>query len=77
MSGTEKEWYQIGRALPIDHGVLETLSIKEKSSSAKLSEVIEQWIHKADTPITWENVITALEGSDDKIHNYLGKYIKL
>ena len=77
MSGKEKEWLHIGTALKVDHGVLDTLTTNEKSSSAKLSEVLQQWMSKADTSITWEAVISALEGSGAKIHEYLGKYIKL
>ena len=53
----------IGIALEVEHSDLEGLSQSNKDNSTRLYEVLEAWMNTRSTDVTWETVITAVEGS--------------
>ena len=56
------EWEMIGTALDVPLYVLGSLRISNQDDKAKLIRVIESWFYKIPTEVTWERVLTAIEG---------------
>ena len=52
----------IGVVLEVEHSDLEGLSQSNKDDSTRLYEVLEAWMNTRSTDVTWETVITAVEG---------------
>ena len=72
------EWNEIGLAFSVSHNVLEGLRLERDSNIRKLSQVISSWIETKSSPVTWETVISAIEGpivnnknKADEIRDYL------
>ena len=56
------QWYVIGQALYVPFNVLSGLRTSLEANNVKLSEVIHTWQTSQPSPVTWETVISALEG---------------
>ena len=77
--GISSKWYDIGLSLGIDDNDLDELSRNVQYTNAtKLSKVIRKWIDTKSSPVTWETVISAIEGpivdnknKADEIRDYL------
>ena len=72
-------WQELGLALGVESNFMEGLEKEKNSNTTKLSKVIRRWINKKPSPITWETVITAIEGciinnkaKADEIREHLG-----
>ena len=57
-------WHEIGLALRVRDNILEDLRRQgeTKSNVLKLTEVIDSWITTKSSPVTWDTLITAIEG---------------
>ena len=74
-------WREIGIALKVEPNFLHGLSSSSDSNEVKLDNVIEKWMNTQSSPVTWETVISAIEGSivghnkskADEIRHHLGK----
>ena len=55
-------WQEVGLALGVDSNFLEGLQKEKDGNTTKLSKVIRRWINNKSSPVTWETVITAMEG---------------
>ena len=55
------KWKEIGLALKVSRNELDGLQ-RDHSSIIKLSEVITLWIESESSPVSWETLITAIEG---------------
>ena len=57
-------WKEIGLALKVHDNILEGLQRQgeAKSNVLKLNEVIDSWITTESSPVTWDTLITAIEG---------------
>ena len=64
------QWNIIGIALKVSDNVLEDLQTSEKHSKVKLNTVIRTWFTSQPSPVTWDTVISAIEG---RIVNNLAK----
>ena len=73
-------WHEIGLALRVHNNILEGLKRlgEAKSNVLKLNEVIDSWITTKSSPVTWDTLITAIEGplvnnvqKANEIHEYL------
>ena len=63
LASINDKWYNIGIALGVKKNVLNGLRDKPGDNTVKLSEVVDSWITTNSTsPITWETVISAIEG---------------
>ena len=77
------KWMEIGLALQTSQNTLHTLQRSTTMTDiAKLFEVLNTWIATQSSPVTWETIISAIEGpivmnnrKADEIRKYLGKYI--
>ena len=72
------KWYEIGLAFSVSDNVLEGLYLERDSNIRKLSQVVSTWIDTKSSPVTWETVISAIEGpivnnknKADEIRDYL------
>ena len=72
------KWYEVGLAFRISDDVLEGLHLERDNNMTKLSKVIKKWIDTKSSPVTWETVISAIEGpivnnknKADEIREYL------
>ena len=76
-------WREIGLALNVEPNFLHGLSSSSDSNEVKLANVIENWMNTQSSPITWEKVISAIEGpivghnksKADELRHHLGKLI--
>ena len=66
----DDQWYLIGEALSVPYNVLSGLQTSREVNKVKLSQVIHTWLTSQPSPVTWETVISAIEG---KIVNNLAK----
>ena len=63
LANMDNRWNEIGIALDVRENVLDGLRQRQGSDTVKLSEVINSWMTtKSTSPITWETVISAIEG---------------
>ena len=61
LSPIECQWKQIGQALKISHGDLKKISDQRSQDSDRLADVVQFWLDKQPSEITWATVITAVE----------------
>ena len=73
--------YDIGLALNVSQNFLDGLS-RDFTNNVKLAKVIEKWMNTQSSPVTWETVISAIEGpivdnksKADELRCHLGKLI--
>ena len=72
------KWEEIGLALKVSRNELDDLQRDHSSKTIKLSKVITLWIESESSPVSWETVISAIEGpivnnkqKAKEIHDYL------
>ena len=72
-------WNEIGLALAVSPNDLEKIQQVPDSAEVKLSKVINTWITTKSSSITWENIISSIEGpiinNKDKA-NEIRKYLR-
>ena len=56
------QWNIIGLALKVPFNVLNGLQSSPLHNTVKLSQVIHTWLTSQRSPVTWETVISAIEG---------------
>ena len=56
------KWEEIGTALNISRNELDGLQHAHSSIIMKLSQVLALWIDSESTPVSWETLISAIEG---------------
>lgn len=56
------EWEMIGTALDVPSDVLGSLRSSRDDDKIKLIRVIESWFYALPTELTWNAVLTAIEG---------------
>ena len=56
------DWERIGLSLKVGYSILGSLDQSKFTNIKRLSEVIQYWIDTQSTPVTWETVISAVEG---------------
>ena len=69
-------------ALNVEQNFLHGLSQSSDSNEIKLTKVIENWMNTQSSPVTWERVISAIEGrvvnnksKADELRHHIGKLI--
>ena len=55
-------WMEIGLAINIPNNILTGLRGSLNSDTIKLSQVLHTWITTQSYPVTWETIISAIEG---------------
>ena len=58
---TEHLWYNIGEALRVPYPKLMSLQHSSLPDLNKLSSVLQCWIDKCTTEVTWSSIITAMK----------------
>ena len=54
-------WRQLGEALGIKYGDLESILNNRFRDPDRLSEVLQLWFDRCPSQVTWETIITAVE----------------
>ena len=62
LANISNNWYVIGLGFDIGHNNLESINNEMGRDITKLSKVIECWISTQSSPVTWETVISVIEG---------------
>ena len=62
LADISNKWYDVGLGFKVGHNSLESLKKEVESDVTKLSKVIECWISTQSSPVTWETVISVIEG---------------
>ena len=62
LANISADWEKIGLALNVSRNDLKSLRQKNIDETIKLSEVIAKWMETESSPVTWETVISAIEG---------------
>ena len=61
LSPIECKWRQIGQALKISHGDLKKISDQRSEETDRLADIVQFWLDKQPSEITWTTIITAVE----------------
>ena len=61
LSPIEYKWRQIGQALKISHGDLENILVQRHYNADRLADVIQVWLDKQPSEVTWRTIITAVD----------------
>ena len=79
LSSITSKWQEIGDLLGVDPNTIEELYHSNFSAQVKMSKVLQSWLDNEPTPVTWDNVISILNGPLQKkslaieICQFLGK----
>ena len=63
LADIDDQWYVIGLALNISYNVLSGLQTSHEEKKVKLFHIIHTWLTTQPSPVTWETVISAIEGN--------------
>ena len=81
LADVSNKWQEIGLALKLKQNFLDGLS-SGLADNVKLAKVIDKWISTQSSPVTWETVISAIEGGivedkskADELRHHIGKLI--
>ena len=86
LSNIAENWYEIGEAINVSLNLLSGLIFNNKHNYYKLNDVLDSWKLYQPSPVTWETVISAVEGpivnnkrKANEIREHLGicKYMSL
>ena len=62
LASIDSQWHEFGLALHVPHNDLVNIKASPDSNIVKLSMVIHIWLTNQLIPVTWDTVITAIEG---------------
>ena len=60
LSPIEYKWRELGQALKISHGDLDNI-LDQNRNACRLADVIQVWIDKRPSEVTWHTIITAVD----------------
>ena len=56
------KWQMMGDLLGVDSRTIERLCYSTFSDEVKMSKMLQSWLDNEPTPVTWDNIISILEG---------------
>ena len=62
LSPVSAQWQEIGGLLKVHPNIINGLQISSLSDQVKLDKMLQYWLDNEPTPVTWNNVISVLEG---------------
>ena len=62
LSSIAAKWQEIGDLLGVDPDTIEGLCCSNFSNQVKMSKMLQSWLDNEPTPVTWDNLISVLEG---------------
>ena len=78
LSPMSAQWEEIGGLLGVDADTINGLHTSKLTNQVMLDKILQSWLDNEPTPVTWNNVISVLEGQLKKkslsieIHKTLG-----
>ena len=70
LADIDNQWFVIGKALRVSFNVLNGFQTTLQDNKVRLIHVIHTWLTSQPSPVTWNTVISAIEG---RIVNNLAK----
>ena len=77
LSSTTARWQELGDLIGVDSDIIEGLRFSNQSNYVKMSGMLQSWLDNEPTPVTWDNIISVLDGPlqkksvADKIRKFL------
>ena len=62
LADIDHQWFVLGSALNVSYNILNGLKSSQDENKVKLIQVIHTWLTTQPSPVTWETVISAIEG---------------
>ena len=62
LSPVSAQWDEIGGLLGVDPNTINGLHTSNLSNQVKLDKMLQSWFNMGPTPVTWNNIISVLEG---------------
>ena len=62
LSPMSAQWEEIGGLLGVDANTINGLHTLNLTNQVKLDKMLQSWLDNEPTPVTWNNVISVLEG---------------
>ena len=62
LSPVSAQWEEIGGLLGVDANTINGLHTSNLTNQVKLDKMLQSWLDNEPTPVTWNNVISVLEG---------------
>ena len=62
LANIDNKWHEIGLSLKVANNVLNGLASENSTNILKLDQVLQSWIETESSPVTWDIIITAIEG---------------
>ena len=56
------QWEEIGGLLGVDANTINGLHTSKLTNQVRLDKMLQSWLDNEPTPVTWNNVISVLEG---------------
>ena len=63
LSPVSAQWDEIGSLLGVDANTINGLHTSHLTNQVKLDKMLQSWFNSEPTPVTWNNMISVLEGS--------------
>ena len=62
LSPVSAHWEEIGGLLKVDANTINGLHTSNLTNQVKLDKMLQSWFNNEPTPVTWNNIISILEG---------------
>ena len=62
LSPVSAQWDKIGSLLGVDVNTINGLDTLDSAKQVKLDKTLQCWFNNEPTPVTWNNIISVLEG---------------
>ena len=62
LSRVSAQWDEIGCLLGVDTNTINGLHTLNLTNQVKLDKMLQSWFNNEPTPVTWNNIISILEG---------------
>ena len=62
LSSVTTKWHEIRTFLKVDSDTLDRLLDSSFTDVVKISKMLKSWLDNEPTPVTWNNIIGAIEG---------------
>ena len=62
LSSVAAKWQEMGGLLGVDSNTINSLCYSNFTDEVKMSKMLQSWLNNEPTPVTWDHLITVIEG---------------
>ena len=62
LSSVTAKWQEMGGLLGVDTNTIDGLCYSNFTDEVKMSKMLQSWLDNKPTPVTWDHLITVIEG---------------